>query len=469
MQSLDRLAYVDIETTGTRPTRDRITEIAIVLVDQHKIVKEWSTLLNPQTFIPVHIQQLTGITPLMTQNAPTFEDMVDEIESILSDRIFIAHNAKFDYGFIKNEFARVGKSYSSPVACTVRLSRSMSPNQRRHNLDTLLAVHNIKCEHRHRALDDARALPLIVQSLIQKHGGDRIELALQSQLRHRSLPANISQEQLDHLPQGPGVYLFYGENKTLLYIGKSINIQQRVKSHFSSVHHNDREMRISQQLRDIDWIETAGELGALLLEAKLIKKHQPLFNQRLRRNKQLFSLYWDANEASIPSISDHRNIEAIDMANLYGLFRSRRQMQEALRKIAKSHRLCLKLLGLEKGPGACFAYQLGNCRGACIGKEPEQKHRLRMQTALLPMRLKSWPYEGVIGIHERNESNGLEETHVIYQWHYLGKMTQPDNLEQVLRDSPVEALDIDIYRLLVKHLNKHQPVLLTRDNPFIPS
>lgn len=116
------LAFVDLETTGASATKDRITEIGIVLVDDDG-VREWSQLVHPQMRIPLFIEQMTCISNAMVENAPTFDQVAEEVDALLQGRLFIAHNARFDYGFLKNEFKRVGLLFKPQVLCTVKLSR----------------------------------------------------------------------------------------------------------------------------------------------------------------------------------------------------------------------------------------------------------------------------------------------------------------------------------------------------------
>jgi DNA polymerase-3 subunit epsilon len=148
------LAFVDLETTGASCTKDRITEIGIVLVTEHGI-QEWSQLLNPQTRIPGFIEQITGITNAMVAKQPTFSDVAEQVQILLKDCLFIAHNARFDYGFLKNEFNRLGISFAPTVLCTVKLSRKLYPQHKHHNLDSLIERHQLQINDRHRALADA--------------------------------------------------------------------------------------------------------------------------------------------------------------------------------------------------------------------------------------------------------------------------------------------------------------------------
>jgi DNA polymerase III epsilon subunit family exonuclease len=197
------LAFVDLETTGATAANDRITEIGIVEVDADGTVREWQQLLNPGISIPPFIEQLTGISNAMVANAPSFEAVASEALRRLEGRLFIAHNAKFDYGFLKSEFKRLGITFRASVLCTVKLSRALFPEHKRHNLDSLIERHALYAEARHRALADAQ----LIHQFWRKIHVDRnildIEAALQAQNANPSLPAHIDASIVDDLPESP--------------------------------------------------------------------------------------------------------------------------------------------------------------------------------------------------------------------------------------------------------------------------
>src|SRR6478735_8480671 len=147
-------AFVDLETTGTRAEADRITEIGIVRVDVHEgvaqQVAEWSTLVDPEVPIPSAIQVLTGITDAMVASAPTFSTIAGDVSQMLAGRVFVAHNARFDYGFLKHAFARLERPFAARVLCTVRLSRRLFPEVDGHGPDALIARHSLTVSDRHR-------------------------------------------------------------------------------------------------------------------------------------------------------------------------------------------------------------------------------------------------------------------------------------------------------------------------------
>lgn len=451
------LVFLDLETTGATATHDRVTEIGLVEVSDGRLVTEWSTLVNPETRIPPFIETLTGITNEMVANAPTFAELSEELLQRLTGKLLVAHNARFDYGFLKNEFRRAGLRYTSKVLCTVKLSRRLFPQHHRHNLDSLIERHGLSCTSRHRALGDAQVLWQFVQKLYRELNHAQIHEAVETLLKSASLPAGLSPEMIEDLPEGPGVYIFFGENDAPLYVGKSINLRSRVMSHFTGDHRVHKDMRISRQITRVDWIETAGELGALMKEAKLIKELMPIHNRRLRRNTDLCSFHYDPAEEAQPMLVRASEADFTRSDHLYGLFRSKRDALNTLRGIADEQRLCHLLLGLETGKksGPCFAYQLKKCKGACVGKESIEIHSMRLAAALHALRVKSWPFKGRIGIREAEPWSDRAELHVLDRWCYLGTLRSEWDLFDSAQLGADPVFDLDTYKILTRYFDRN--------------
>ena len=443
------LAFVDIETTGSQFERDRITEIGIKSFENGE-VKEWERLINPQVYIPQNIQKLTGISPEMVLDKPSFEDLANEIKQELEGKIFIAHNARFDYGFLKAAFKRVNIDFKPKVLCTVKLSRLLFPNQARHNLDTIIQTHQLEVKARHRALGDADVLYQFWRVCEKVVGKEGLLEAVNQLLGNASLPPNIDQDLIDSIPDAPGCYIFYGENKAPLYIGKSISLRSRVMGHFQGALTQRKEMKLSLQVRDIDWIETSGELSALILESRLIKERMPSMNIKLRRSKDLcaWTLEKDSSGVIKPTLVSHKDLLPGLQENLYGLFYSKREATSYLKAIAKKYRLCEVLLGLEKGfPGkSCFGFQVKQCGGACIGVMPIEMHNLQLKTAMDLYKVQVWPYEGPIAINDGGEMIVLDK------WCYLGTAINEQELHELTSDGDAE-FDLDIYKIVKKALS----------------
>ena len=451
--SFPALAFVDLETTGATATADRITEIGIIEVDENG-AREWSSLVNPGTPISPFIESLTGISNAMVADAPPFEALAEEVLEKLAGRLFIAHNARFDYGFLKNEFKRAGHDFRATVLCTVKLSRKLFPQHARHNLDSLVVRHGLAVSERHRALGDARLIHQFWQQLQAGIAPDQLEATVAKLTARPSLPANLDASAIDSLPDGPGVYLFYGENDLPLYVGKSTGIRKRVLAHFAADHATAKEMALAQQVRRIDCIATGGEVGALLKEAALIKAMQPIHNRSLRRNDEL--CFWQLVEARQgewrPQLVLASALPA-QVENLYGPFKTAREAKRVLQELARAHHLCHALLDLEKvKPGKpCFAHQVHQCKGACVGKEPVSFHSARLMAALGKLRLAPWPFAGPAWIREGND------LHLIDRWRHLGTVGNDADLQDLLDAAP-PPFDQDSYRILLKFRARMMPI-----------
>lgn len=448
------LAIVDLETTGMRAADDRITEVGIVRVDADAAggaprVHEWSTLVDPETPIPPVIQSLTGITDAMVAGAPTFSAVADEIAERLADCVFIAHNARFDHGFLKHAFDRAGRTFTARALCTVRLSRRLYPEAQGHGLDAVIARHGLAGAGRHRALGDARAVWAFIEALYRDWPAETIETAVRRLLRMPSLPPQLPADCLDSLPEAPGVYLFYGENPLPLYVGKSINLRERVASHFAGDWRSETDLRLSQEIRRIEFEETSGELGALLHEATLVKSLLPAHNRALRRKEEAGALSFDAGDG--PDFIPAAAIEPGALAGHYGPYGSRRAARETLRALAAEHRLCWRRLGLERHRGGpCFQRQLKRCAGACVGAETAVEHDTRLLAALAPAAIPAWPLPGPGLVREARAAGDRVDVHVLRDWCWLGSARDDGELVALLTAPPRPVFDIDIARLLLK-------------------
>ncbi|MCM0044159.1 MAG: exonuclease domain-containing protein [Burkholderiaceae bacterium] len=456
--NFDKLVFLDLETTGTNPVADRITEIGLVEVDASGKAVHWSSLVNPEVPIPSFIQGLTGISNAMVKDAPTFAELAPALHDRLQGALFIAHNARFDYGFLRNAFSEAGLPFKADVLCTVKLSRALYPGERKHNLDSLIERHALKADARHRALADADLLWQLWQKLKATLPAETLGAALQSLLQRPSLPSHLPTDALDAIPDTPGVYLFYGENDMPLYVGKSVRLRQRVLSHFNSDHKLYKDMRLSQQLHRIEVRQTAGEIGALLLEAQLVKDLQPVHNRLLRRQGDLcaWRLKEDDKGHTLPVLTFASEQDFGRADRLYGLFSSKRKAEAALRELAEAHQLCLLQLGLEGRVGngkPCFNWQLKRCKGVCIGKEAESFHRARLEGALANLHVKVWPWPGAVGLVERDGDRS--DVHVVNNWCYLGTARSDDELWTLLEQQPSRpAFDLDTYKILSRALTR---------------
>ena len=457
------LAFVDLETTGTTAATDAITEIGIVRIETDPCdelslrVSEWSALVNPGIPIPPEIHALTGITNAMVRNAPSFSQVADKVAAMTADALFVAHNARFDYGFLKHAFARLQRRFSARVLCTVRLSRRLYPDEPQHNLDSVIARHGLAIDGRHRALGDARVLWTFVQALYRDLAPEAIEAAARRVLKTPSLPPQLAADALDALPEAPGVYRFYGLNTLPLYIGKSANLRERVGAHFSSDYRSATDLRMSTEIQRIEFEETAGEIGALLREAALVKSLLPAHNHALRRKADSGVLALPALPGP-PLFIPAAGVEPAELAGRFGPFASKRHARQALRSAASQHALCWKALGLEHRLGPCFARQVRRCAGACVGAESAEAHHERLREALAPHVIPRWPFAGLAAIRERSLLGDRTDLHVIRDWCWLGTASDDGELGRLIEAPPRPQFDADIARLLMRTLarGKHE-------------
>jgi len=304
-------------------------------------------------------------------------------------------------------------------------------------------------------MGDVSAMLAFFEQALTDHGPQSMNSAVDTLLQRPSIPSHLPTDILHDLPRAPGVYRFYGENDVLLYVGKSTSIAQRVASHFSGDHNTSRGVRMSESLRRVDWTETAGELGALLLELKQIKQMKPLFNRRSRAARNLVSIELTENGAGYLQARLVREIEPHRLGDYFGLFRSKRDAEKALSGIAAKNDLCNKLLGLEPDhQGPCFQRTLGRCKGACDSGEGEGpvKYNLRMQIAFHGLRLKTWPWKGPVGVIERNPQRDRLDILIVYNWMHVATLHDYQELEDLALSSQAVTFDLDSYKLIVKAL-----------------
>lgn len=447
---------LDLETTGGNPVSDRITEVAAVRVDEGREVARWSTLVDPGTRIPPFIASLTGISDAMVAGAPSFAQIAPRLLELLEGAVLVAHNARFDHGFLKNAFERLQIDLRVRSVCTVRLSRRLYPQHQGHGLDALVRRHGLQSIARHRAMGDVDLVLAWLRLASLELGPERVRHAAQELLGGGSSVPPHLETVLRDIPESPGVYLFYGAAAQPLYIGKSVRLRSRVMAHFQADHKAGRDMRLAQETRRVEVRRTAGALGALLLESRLVKQMQPVHNRRLLRKSPPCGWRIDDDAAARPLVRlvDIDAVEPADLGRTYGVYRSARTARQGLLELAAAHGLCQRVLGLESGSGRCFASQLGQCAGACCGQEDPARHRLRVELALAAQRLAAWPFAGAIGIREHDAARERTDIHLFDQWCHLATVHDASELHDALDRPGRLAFDLDTYRLLHRHLDR---------------
>jgi len=444
-------AFVDVETTGTSAAYGNIIEIGIIRVEDGVITDTYQSLVQPNRPLLPIITSITGIRDQDLETAPVFEQISGRVQELLEGAVFVAHNAAFDYSFVKSEFRRLGIAWNAKSLCTVKVSRRLYAAEERHNLDALIARHNLPMENRHRAYDDAYALIAFLNVASAEHSVQTVRTAIDQVLGNRALPSALNPSIVKDLPHAPGIYIFYGSDDEVLYVGKSVDIKTRVLSHFSADRRTGKERTLCEATAHVEYEETSGELSALLLESMRIKELMPIYNRKLRKAKRLAVASSSLNEAGhrVASVAYRDEIRDADFGSTEGVFRTLSQGKTALKSAAKEHELCLKLLGIEQGSGACFSYQLGTCRGACIGKEDAAAYNARFETAFQKRRVRSWPFKGPVMLPEDPAAEeGL--VYVLDQWRILKTLSYTaDGYDEEEFESD---FNYDSYKILSTHL-----------------
>jgi DNA polymerase-3 subunit epsilon len=371
-------AIIDIETTGGSSKLEKITEIAVYLHDGEKITGEYSTLINPERNIPYFITNLTGITNEMVENAPRFYEIARTIVEITEGRTFVAHNARFDYSFIREEFKSLGFNFKRNILDTVTLSRKLMPGYRSYSLGNICREMNITINGRHRAAGDALATATLFEMLIKKDTEiNGLKSSLLKNTRISKLNPCLDISKIENIPDEAGIYYFYNEKGDLIYVGKSRNLQQRVSTHLSN-NSTNRSMEMRDLIADIDWEVTGSELIAFLKESAEIKKNKPVYNRLQRRTGFQWGIY---NYYDVNGYLNYRCGQLNSGENPISVFTSKERAKSKLLHLIEKYDLCQKLTGLYDSTGACFQHHVGICRGACCGEEPPDDYNQRAKKA----------------------------------------------------------------------------------------
>ena len=444
-------AVLDIETTGGNARFEKITEIAICIHDGEKIVDEYSTLVNPEKSIPPFISRLTGITNEMVEAAPKFFEIAKKIVELTDGKTLVAHNAQFDYGFMREEFRTLGFNFHRNILCTVKLSRKLIPGHRSYSLGKICDQLGISNSARHRAAGDAMATTKLFEILLSKNK-PIIEGSIINDVSLMKLPPNLQQEDVNNLPEQTGVYYFHNEKGNIIYIGKSNNIRKRALNHFAEKV-NTKTLAMKRDVHSITFEVTGSELIALLLESDEIKKHKPLYNRMQRESFFQWGIFKHVNENGYFTLKAER-IKSQESDPLM----TARNQEEALNILdaqVEKYNLCQKLCGLYQIKYACFRYHVNQCNGACICKEPPEEYNRRVIQLIRKWRYKNQNFFILDEGRSRNEKAVV----AVEKGRYIGfgymdndfAVSNPDQMKFFIRNYNDNR---DVHRIIQRHLQK---------------
>ncbi|MCS6991451.1 MAG: exonuclease domain-containing protein [Chitinophagales bacterium] len=373
---------IDVETTGLHAGSDAITEIAVVNFDQQGISEYFHTLVQPGRPVPYQVTRYNGITQEMLTDAPGWNEIMAEVDRLTRHRIVMAHNAHFDYNFLRAAFAHQGLSFERKVFCTLYWHRRLLPGLSSYSLPSLCRFWGIATLPLHRALADALAVMHLFLRLLGYDTHGCIRRWLQQQRPGRLWPPQLSAEVLRQIPQQSGVYYLKDGRGKVLYVGKARNLRQRILQHFTTGSPTQQQTALISRISDIQVRVCGSELMALLLEAEEIRRLYPPFNRAQKRTLGSVGLF---------SFIDGFGYKHLVLKMLNGRERplaawpSLAEARNDLKQVACAAGLCPKLAGLQRSVGACYDHAQGRCDGACIGAVLPDVYNLRVEHALMAL------------------------------------------------------------------------------------
>jgi DNA polymerase-3 subunit epsilon len=366
---------IDVETTGQG---NRMTEISVFKYDRHTVIDEFTSLVNPNSFIPQHITALTGIDNALVANAPCFEDVAQDILNITEGAVFVAHNVNFDFNVINSEFKRLGIEFNRKKLCTVRLSRRLIPGHKSYSLGKICKALNINIVARHRARGDAEATVILFELLLkQPNAEDVFKEFLNKNSRQSTLPPNLPKATFEALPEVAGIYYFKNKKGKVIYVGKAKNIKKRVLSHFYSKTKKSQDM--VRETGDLDFEISGSELIALLMEDAAIKHYFPIYNKVAKRAIQTFSIFsYEDRKGILHLASNKTRLTPSPIITLFNV----RDVRTFLEKLCKTYNLCPKYCHLQEAVSECSHYSIKNCNGVCRDNEAVETYNNRVLEAI---------------------------------------------------------------------------------------
>jgi DNA polymerase-3 subunit epsilon len=376
---------VDTETNGLAGDLCELTEVGAVLVGGGELHDTFDSVVRTERPLSRGIQRFTGITQAMVDAAPAPREVLVELEEMLRGRVLVAHSARFDTRVLQQAFERCGLDWPRPPAiCTVQMARRFAPLVRKRGLASLAASLGIDVDEVHRALPDALTCARVFCALFPRlcanapTVADALALASTRRRARKTEPGErippSERPDLSTLPHDPGVYIFRDERGTPLYVGKSVSLRTRARAHFCA------PAGWTEKAEIVDYRPTNSELGALVLENRLIKSWRPAGNRKLKRTDRYCYLrcrldipYPVLEVAAEPAAGHAVNV---------GPLGSRALASELADQLTSLYRLrhCGRSLKLREHPSAYG--QMGRCASPCLGDLDPNAYRRQLDLAL---------------------------------------------------------------------------------------
>jgi DNA polymerase-3 subunit epsilon len=350
-------------------------EVAAIRFENGVVQERLERLVEPGVAIPPFVTRITGINAALVRGRPSFDSLLPDLRRLFEGAVVVAHNASFDCNFLSSSFRRAGLPWDSERLCTLRLARRLIPGLHSYRLDSLCAFIGFTFVQRHRAGPDAEATLSLLQHLIEtaaSRGIDSLTSLLRVQhqpVTHKRRKGRVDEAQVTSLPTGPGVYLLKDLHGQVVYVGKSVNVRQRVRTHLrpSGTAQGPAQPRLRRRLphiADVEAIETGSELEALLLESKLVKRYLPEANSLLRDFHDYPFIKLDLNDP-FPRLEATRE-RPTDGVTYFGPFRRAGVVSSAV--VFLNEQLGLRQCSgsLKPGQAACALLEMKKCLGPCL-------------------------------------------------------------------------------------------------------
>src|SRR6476469_7669833 len=446
---------VDVETNGRAGALCELTEVGAVLVGGGELHESWSSLVRPQMPLQRGIQRFTGITQAMASSAPEPEEVLPRIAELLQGRVLVAHNAQFDRRALRQAFERIGLKWPRPpVVCTVAMARRFAPLVRERKLAALAEALGIEVHEVHRALPDATTCAQILCALLPRMcaAAPTVEEAveyLQARRRGSSeiLARKIAKEErpdLSALPSDPGVYIFRNDAGQPLYVGKSVSLKSRARAHFCA------PSGWTERAAIVDYRPTHSELGALVLENRLIKEWLPAGNKALKRTDQwaFIRCRLDIEYPVLDAGSDPAPGNAINVGPIKGV----RTAQDIADQLTSMFRLrhCGRRLHVREHPSAYG--QMGRCCSPCLGDLDPNAYRRQVEKALSVF----WSPDARAALLDELDAQMREAAKAQQYERAAGLVRRKERLDRLLwrTEGMLEAMHARPRLVLAKHPNK---------------
>ncbi|HEY0582226.1 MAG TPA: exonuclease domain-containing protein [Chloroflexota bacterium] len=386
---------VDLETTGGSALFDRVMEVAAIRVENGVIQERFERLVEPGVPIPPIVTRITGINASLVRGKPAFDTLLPDLRRLFEGAVVVAHNASFDCNFLSSAFARADLAWDGQRLCTLRLARRLIPGLHSYKLDSLCAFLGFSFVQRHRAGPDAEATLSLLQDLIERatsRGIDSVASLLRVQQQPVTLKrrkGRVDEAQVASLPTGPGVYLLKDLRGQVVYVGKSVNVRSRVRTHLrpSGTAHSGAQPRLRRRLpliADVEAIETRSELEALLLESKLVKRYLPEANSLLRDYHDYPFIKLDLNDP-YPRLEATRE-RPTDGITYFGPFRRAASVSSAV--VFLNEQLGLRQCSgsIKAGQAPCALLEMKKCLGPCVQAVSDTAYRAAVDEGLRILR-----------------------------------------------------------------------------------